>query len=174
TFAFSAIAVIAVVDYFVKPNIGLGWLYFFPLLVGAGFLSRGQIVITALACAGLREAFSPFHHNIESIPRSAMVWLAFSGVGLFMRELVLNRHQAVEHMAQLKSEIDLREQEVRRREDAERQLEALVESSTAAIVTTDGNGAIELSNEAARKLLRTTEPLAGQNIGRFIPDVAVI
>lgn len=174
TFAFSAIGVIAVIDYLVKPNIGLGWLYFFPLLVAAGFLSRVQIVVVALTCAGLREAFSPFHHNIETIPRSAMVWLAFSGVGLFMREVVLNRHQAVDHMAQLKSEMYLREQEVRRREDAERQLEALVESSPAAIVTTDENGTIELSNEAAGKLLRATEPLPGKNIGRFIPDAPVI
>ena len=174
TFAYLAIVLIALVDYFVKPNIGLGWLYFFPLLVAAGYLSRAQIVEVALVCAALREAFSPFPHNVESIPRSAMVWLAFSGVGLFMREVALNRLQTVEHMAQLKSEIDLREQEVRRREDAERQLEALVESSPAAIVTIDEIGTIELSNEAANKLLHVTAALPGQNIGRFIPEATVI
>lgn len=173
-FAFSAIVAIAVTDYFVKPNIGLGWLYLFPLLVAAGFVARPPIIGISFVCAVLREAFSPFHHNIDSIPRTAMVWLAFSGVGLFLREVVLNRQQTMEHIARLKAEMDLREQESRRREDAERQLESLVESSPAAIVTTDENGTIELSNEAARKLLHTTEPLPGQSIVRFIPEAPVI
>lgn len=174
TIAFSAIAAVALADYLVKVNVGFGWLYIFPLLLAAGFLSRAQIIELAVLCTALREAFSPFHHDIESIPRSAMVWLAFSGVGLFLHEVVLNRQQTVEHMARLKSEMDLREEEVRRREDAERQLEALVESSPAAIVTTEENGTIELSNDAAKNLLRTTAPLRGQNIGRFVPDAAVI
>lgn len=170
----TAVAVIALTDYLVTPNVGLGWLYLFPILVAAGFLTRFQIILLTLTCAIFRELFSPFHHNIESIPRSMMVWLGFSGVGLFMRELVLNRQQAVEHVAELKAEMTLREREVRLREDVERQLQALIESSPAAILTTREDGIIELSNEAANKLLGRSASLAGANISRFIPNASVI
>lgn len=174
TLALLAIFVIAVIDWIVKPNIGIGFLYLFPISIIAGFLSRSQIVALALVCAILRELYSPFHHGVESIPRSLMVWLAFSAVGLFMRELVLNRQHGVEHLASLKSEMELREREVYRREDAERQLEALIESSPAAILTVDEAGAIELANEAAHRLLGCRSALTGRNLDRYIPDTSVI
>ena len=174
TYAWVAIAAIAVVDYLVVPNIGLGFLYLFPLLAIAGYLRRREVIAIALLCAVLREVFSPFHHSLESIPRTVFVWITFSGAGLFMRELVLNRQQAIEHFAQLKAEVELREKEARLREDVERQLQALIESSPAAILTTAEDGTIELANEAAQRLLRTGSALAGENIGRFVPDAAVI
>jgi len=172
--AFLAISVIAVADYLIKPNIGLGSLYLFPILLAAGFLSRRYIAATAFLCAILRETFSPFHHNIEAIPRTALVWSAFMGVGLFMRELVWNRQQTVEHIARLKTEIDLRAKESRLREEAERQLQALIESSPAAILTITESGAIDLANDAAHKLLTATSPLAGRDINQFLPDTSVI
>lgn len=172
--ALIAIAVISTTDYFVVPNLALGFLYVFPVLIAAGFLSRWQIVVLTFACACLREAFAPFQHGVNSIPRVGMVWWAFAGVGLFMHELVLNRQQTVEHLARLRSEMELREREVRLREDIERQLQALVESSPAAILTTTEDGTIELSNDAAQRLLRTESPLPGKDINRYIPDAAVI
>jgi two-component system, LuxR family, sensor kinase FixL len=177
--AAALIVLIASVDAFLGPNIGLGTLYLFPLLAAAGFLSHRQIVALALGCAFLRELFGPAHNALQivalqSVARIGFVWLSFASVGLFMRELVFNREQALEHLGQLRAENELRELEVRRREDAERQLQALIESSPAAILTTTESGIIELSNDAARKLLRTTSPLAGQNINRFLPDIGVI
>ena len=91
-----------------------------------------------------------------------------------MHELVLNRQQTAAHLARLKSEMELREREVRLREDVERQLQALVESSPAAILTAREDGTIELSNQAAQRLLRTDVSLEGKNINQYIPDASVI
>jgi hypothetical protein len=40
--------VIAVIDWWIKPYISLGFLYLFPIMIAGGFLSRTQIVIIAL------------------------------------------------------------------------------------------------------------------------------
>ena len=165
---------ISATDYIVVPNIGLGFLYIFPILLAAGFLQKPQIVILTGLCALFREAFSPFHHGLVSIPRTLFVWAGFATAGWFMRELVTSRQQAVEHTAQLQSEIDLRMSEARRREDAERQVNALIESSPAAIVMVTESGVIELSNEAARRLFGTDESLLGKSVTRYIPDLPVI
>jgi two-component system, LuxR family, sensor kinase FixL len=147
--SFLAIAIIALVDWSVKPNIGLGFLYLFPILVVAGYLSRPQIVATTLICALLRELFSPAQHDLGSIPRTVLLWVGFSAVGLFMRESRL-------------------------REDAQHQLHALIESSPAAILTVAVDGPIELSNQAAHKLLGANGDLRGKSIHRYIPDIATI
>ena len=172
--AYSGILVIAIVDFFVKPAIGIGILYFFPLLVAASFLSSGSIVLLGVVCAILREAFGPATHSLQSVPRCALYSLGFIGVGLIMRELVLSRQQAAERLTQLKAEIELRDRETRLREEAERQLVALINSSTAAILTVDPAGTIEMANEAARRLLATNGNLLGRNIDRYIPDAGVI
>lgn len=169
-----SVMVIAVVDWLVVPNVGLGFLYVFPILIAAGFLSRTRIVLMTFICAVLRELFSPFHHNAASIPRTFMVWVGFTGVAWFMRELVTNRQQTVEHVSRLQTEMELRLKEAQLREDAERQVQALIESSAAAIFTVTEAGDIEASNEAARRLLGTRTELAGSNISRFIPEFAVI
>jgi len=173
--AFGVIVVLAIADYFVKPSVGIGVLYVFPILAAAGFLSWPQVLFLALFCDILREAFGPSSHTVQqALPRLAFVWFGFAGVGLFMRELVLKRQQADQHLAQLKAAMELREQEVRLREDVERQLQALIESSPAAILTITEQGAIELSNEAAHKLLSSNGSLTGRNIGHYIPDATVI
>ena len=173
--AFTGILAIAIVDYFVKATIGIGVLYVFPLLVAAGFLSRGQIVSISLLCELLREAFGPATHPIEqALPRVAISWIGFAGVTLIMRELVLSRRETAEHVAQLKSEMELRDRETRLREEAERQLHALIDSSTAAILTVDPAGSIEMANEAAHRLLGADSALVGRNLDRYIPDAGVM
>jgi len=169
-----AIVAIALIDWLVVPNIGLGFLYVFPILLLAGFLSRREILLLTLVCAVLRELFSPFHHNVESLPRTVFVWVGFTAVGWFLRELIYNRQQAIEHVARLQSEVELRISEAQRREDAERQVNALIESSPAAILMVTESGSIELCNEAARRLFRAEDGLLGKNIARFMPDIAVI
>jgi PAS domain S-box-containing protein len=174
-FAGASIVLIALFDYYVEPSIGIGFLYFFPVLVAAGFLSRKQILLLAIVCDLLREFFGPASHNLQqAVPRGIFAWLAFAGVGLFMRELVANRQRTVEHMTQLRNEMDLREHEMQLREDAERQLHALIESSPAAILTVTADGIIELANDAAHTLMGSAAPLAGKTIARFIPDASVI
>ena len=44
------IAAIALADALLARKLSLGLLYFFPIIISAGYLSAGEIVATALLC----------------------------------------------------------------------------------------------------------------------------
>ena len=92
----------------------------------------------------------------------AMMSVAFTGTGLFVSELVHKRQLVVEHLQQLTEQI-------RHREDAEQQIQILIETSPAAIVTVDSSGSIDLANQAAGQLLAPGGPLAGEPIRNYLP-----
>jgi len=162
------IVAIAIVDWRTVPYLSLGFLYLFPIMLVAGFLKRWQIVAVSLLCSGLQELFSALPITPAVIPRLAMVTLSYIGTGFFLSELASRRRLATQHVEEL-------EREVRSRRDAEQQLEALIESSPAAIVTLDSEGRIERSNQAAQRLLAPdAQPLGGQPISRFIPALQTI
>lgn len=162
----AGVALIAALDWKVKPNVSLGFLYVFPILVFALFAERRNIVILTVACAALREIFSPMPWDGDALARSVMGLAAFLGAGLFVSELARNRRLAVAHTAQLKEEIVLRE-------EVQEELRVLVESSPAAIFTLDSDGRIILVNEAAQRLLAVEdEPLKGQEIKPYLPALA--
>jgi DNA-binding CsgD family transcriptional regulator len=142
------ILVVAVVDWRTKPYVSLGFLYLFPIMLAAGFLSRPVIALLGLACAALSAEFS----SLELSPvRIAFETLALSGCGLFVGELVRNRRQSVE---------------------AEERLRILVETSPAAIVTVNDQGFIELANRAASELLAPRDGcLTGNPIAAFLPEL---
>jgi PAS domain S-box-containing protein len=161
------IVVVAIVDWRTKPYLSLGFLYLFPIMLVAGFLRRWQIVSIALLCSGLQEVFSNLPAG-AAIPRLAMVTVGYIGTGFFISELVEKRRLVTQHVEDLESQ-------VRFRRDAEQQLEALIESSPAAIVTVDAQGRIERSNQAAQQLLAPgAEPLRGQSISAFLPALQSI
>ena len=60
TAAAALVAIIASVDWAIKPNFSLNFLYLFPIMLAGGFLSRWQIVVMGVCCAILGELFSPF------------------------------------------------------------------------------------------------------------------
>jgi two-component system, LuxR family, sensor kinase FixL len=158
-----AIALIALVDWKVTPNLTLGFLYVFPVLVLALFARRPHIVAVAAMCGALREALSPVPWDGDSLARIMMGMVAFMGAGLFASELARNRRLALEHAAQLKQEIDLRE-------EVQEELRVLVESSPAAILTLDAGGRILLANEAAHRLLAFERvPMQGEHVRPFLP-----
>ena len=166
--AAALIVIIAVIDWRTKPYLSLGFLYLFPIMLAAGFLSRWQIVGLSLVCSGLQEIFSNLPINAAVIPRLAMVTVGYIGTGLFISELVSKRRLATRYVEDL-------ERQMRFREDAEQQLEALIESSPAAIVTVNGNGVIERGNQAAQQLLApSAQVLAGQPISAFLPALQTI
>jgi two-component system, LuxR family, sensor kinase FixL len=105
-----AVAFIAILDWKVKPNVSLGFLYVFPILVVSLFATRRQIVAVASACGILREILSPLSWDGDAAARLLMGLVAFLGAGLFVSELARNHRLAVEHAAQLKRQIDLREE----------------------------------------------------------------
>src|SRR5260370_33557090 len=110
-----------------------------------------------VVCAVLQEAFSNLPEN-EAIFRLLLSSIGFCGAGLFISELLKNRRIVLEHVEKLESEVKLRR-------DAEDQLQVLVESSPAAIVTIDTNGESFLANQAAHDVPSPeSSALQGQRI----------
>jgi two-component system, LuxR family, sensor kinase FixL len=156
------IAVIATIDWLTKPYISIGFLYLFPIMLIAGFLTRWQIVLVALVCAVLQELFSELPSG-EAITRLLMASAGFVGTGLFLSEIIHNRQMALEHMEEVETHTKLRQ-------EAEEQLRILVDSSPAAIVTIDSSGRIVLANDAAQNLFASEDiPIVGQSIAQFLP-----
>lgn len=146
---------VAMIDWWTMPYVSLGFLYLFPVMLVAGFLPRWAVAVIGVACAMLAEVFS-------SLPRSTIRFsfeaLALAGCGLFVAELSRNRRLSVEaHRISLA---------------AEERLRALVETSSAAIVTVDERGFIELANQAASELLAPRDGnLVGAPIAAFLPEL---
>jgi PAS domain S-box-containing protein len=142
------IAVVALVDWWTKPYVSLGFLYLFPIILAAAFLPRWAVAVLAVGCAILAEVFSSLE---PSFVRLAFVTLALAGCGLFVGELFRNRRLTIKSQARL---------------------EALVETSPAAIVTVDEHGFIELANHAASDLMMPRDgKLVGAPIAAFLPEL---
>ncbi len=160
------VGLVAVSDWQTK-TVSLGLLYLFPIIIVSGFLSRTQAIGVALLCAGLQEAFGDLPGN-EAVVRLLLGSVGFCGTSLFVSELLRNRRVALEHVQQLESEVKLRR-------DAEGQLQVLVDSSPAAIVTIDLDGKIALANQAAHQLLAPrASSLNGQSISDYLPSLQTI
>jgi two-component system sensor kinase FixL len=142
--------VIAVIDWWTKPYVSLGFLYLFPVMLSAPFLPRGAIVALGLGCAGLSEAFSALPSD-QAYVRMGFETLALAGCGLLVSELHRNRRLTLE---------------------AQEGLRVLVETSPAAIVTVGDQGFIELANRAAGDLLVPRGGnLVGHPIAAFLPEL---
>ena len=142
------VLVIAIIDWWTKPYVSLGFLYLFPIMLAAAFLRRWSITLLGVVCAVLSEVFSSLD---RSFIRLAFEALALAGCGLFVAELVRNRRLSLE---------------------AQERLRALVETSPAAIVTVDERGFIELANHAAMELMAPrTGDLIGNPIAAFLPEL---
>jgi two-component system sensor kinase FixL len=163
--AFSAIAVLAIIDWLVVPNVGIGFLYFIPVGIAAAFLSRSQIIFLAAVCTTFRESFSGLPGGAERIPRVTFEFLAYAFTGLLVREMVVYRRAMARHLKQLEREVTLRHQ-------AEEQLEVLINSSPAGIITFSPDGKIVLSNQAAHQVFGVgSGGLSGQPVSMFLPLV---
>jgi PAS domain S-box-containing protein len=144
----AVILLIAFADWWTKPFVAFGVLYLFPIMLAGGFLPRWAIVLIGLGCAILSEVFSSLE---PSTVRLAFETLALGGCGLFVAELARNRRLTLEGQARL---------------------EALVETSPAAIVTVDERGAIELANYAAVEMMAPRDgKLIGNPISAFLPEL---
>jgi DNA-binding CsgD family transcriptional regulator len=142
------IVVIALADWWTKPFVAFGVLYLFPIMLAAGFLPRWVIALLGAGCAVLSEQFSSLE---RSTVRLAFETLALAGCGLFVAELLRNRRLTLRGQARL---------------------QALVETSPAAIVTVDDLGFIELANNAAVELMSPRDGrLVGDPISAFLPEL---
>jgi signal transduction histidine kinase len=156
------VVVVAIIDWQTKPYVSLGFLYLFPIMIAGGFLTRTQIVSFAVLCALLQEEFSYLPRG-DAWPRMIFSSAGFIGTGLFIYELLRNRRMVLDHLNEVETQVQARRQ-------AEFQVQVLVESSPAAIITMDGDGSILLANEAAQQVLAPNgAALQGQNTGRYLP-----
>jgi two-component system sensor kinase FixL len=160
------IALIAAADWKINGEVPVGFLYLLPIVLASRVLHRGQIALLGAGCTALAEAFDNIPWSpISGIPRDLLYLAAFSGMGLFAREVVAGRRAAVTHVGEL-------EHENQARRDAEEQLKILVESSPIAILTTDANGSVLLANDAAHRLFEVDSgSLPGRSIAPYLPSL---
>ena len=164
----------------ILPNTSVGFLYLVPVLLAAPALNRWQILVLAVFCAWMREASDPLQAagSVGPIPpvvlspldwapgstgRVVIVTAGFAMTGFFVSELNRRRTMLVEHLKE-------REYQMGLRQEAERQLRVLIETSPLAILTLDRNGHVQLANESAAALLGFEGGrLQGEPIASYLP-----
>src|SRR5450756_41784 len=158
------IVVIAVIDWRVDLNFAFAFLYLLPILLAGTVLSRGQVVLPALLCTFLSDFFDPFPFALAtSLPQDILVFAALAGCGLFSCEVTKRSRREAEDRHRV-------ELEVTARREAEEQLEFLIESSPAAILTMGADFLILRANPAAYRLLGLGQgELPGRSIRQYIP-----
>src|SRR3954467_13220725 len=139
------IVLIAWVDWLL-PTMSIGFLYLVPVLLSAGVLKTAQILTVAVFCGILREVFDPLEWAPGAGGRVAVSIAGFAMTGFFVVQLNQRRRMLLAHLAE-------REEQIRRRLEAEMQVRILIETSPLAILTLDHNGKVALANESARQLL---------------------
>jgi two-component system, LuxR family, sensor kinase FixL len=151
----------AMLDWATEAYLAIGFLYLFPILLVGGVLNRLEILGVAIVCAALQERFSNLPHQ-QAIPRMLLSCIGYACTGLFISEFVRNRRILSAHVTEI-------ENEMAHRKDVEEQLNALINSSPAAIVTVDSNGMVLLHNDSAEQLFGAHRSLQGASIGEFLP-----
>jgi hypothetical protein len=68
------ILAIALLDWWTKPYVSLGFFYLFPIMLTAGFLPRWAVVLLGVVCAVLSELFSSLDPKDSIIRPVLRVW----------------------------------------------------------------------------------------------------
>lgn len=157
---------VAVLDWWVVGEIPLGFLYLIPMLTVGVALNVWQIGAIAILCTALAEFFDDLAWNLRTgVSRDVLYFAAFLGAGLYVRGVSLTRRAALEHLHEIEQQRDARR-------EAEEQLSVLIESSPAAIVTTDTDGTVLMANQAAHSMLGVPQgELPGRVIYRYLPSL---
>jgi two-component system, LuxR family, sensor kinase FixL len=160
------IGLIALADWRIETDVAFGFLYLIPLILLGTVLTGWQIVLVAAVCAGLADFFDPHSYAIGiAIPHDILVLTSLGGTGLFARAIIMGRRREREHLESV-------EREAAARREVEEQLEFLVKTSPAAVLTMATDGEILLANPAAHHLFRIPAGgLPGRNIGQYVPTL---
>jgi two-component system sensor kinase FixL len=163
------IGVIALIDWRVELNLSFGFLYLFPIILVGTVLSRWQIGLIALLCTWLSDLFDPFPFvPAVSLPNDFLVFTSLGGVGLLAYQVTRSRHQEMEHLRAV-------EHEMAGRREAQEQLDFLIDTSPAAILTMTYEGRILQANPAAYRLFGApTGTLPGRQIDRHIAALSKV
>ncbi len=153
-------ALIALCDWKIEINATLGFLYMFPMVLLGMVCEWWQLLIAAVLFTYLSDILDPFPMDME-IPRDILIFLTLMITGLLSRTGARAYRRV--------------EKEVGARRAAEEQLEFLIETSPAAVLTMTADGQILLANPAAHRLFEVPPAsLAGRGIARYIPALASI
>lgn len=159
--------VIALCDWRVGFNATLGFLYIFPLALFGTVLDWWALLIVAGFCTFLSDRLDPFPMDVEEA-RNLLIFLTLATTGLLSRGVTRSFRAEVESRARL-------QEEALARKTAEGQLEFLIESSPAAVVTMNPRGEILFANPAAHRLFGVASGnLRGGNISRYIEALGSI
>jgi two-component system, LuxR family, sensor kinase FixL len=113
-----------------------------------------------LLCTFLSDRLDPFPFDME-LARDVLIFLTLATTGLLSRDVARGYRREMK--------------EVTARRAAEEQLEFLIESSPAAILTMTAGGEILLANPAAHRLFGVPEgTLPGKRIARYIPALGSV
>ncbi len=149
-------------DWRYLPNISIGFLYIIPILLVSGTIGSFPMVVLAAVCGVLREMFNPQNTQPGSAARILVGFGGFALSGLFVSELNQKRQMVTRHLAE-------REEQIKLRLDAERQIRVLIETSPLAILTVSQEGRILLANQSAQQLLGFEEDAQGADVRPFLP-----
>jgi two-component system sensor kinase FixL len=154
---------VALIDWRVQAPLSFGFLYLFPVLLVGTVWRRWQVLMTAVVCTLLSDAFNSFHLNVAiSLPQDILVFTSLAGTGLFAYEVTRSRTLEQQHLHRL-------ETEALARRAAEEQLEFLIDSSPVAILIMAADSSILRANQAAHRLFAVADgELAGNNIRRYV------
>jgi PAS domain S-box-containing protein len=161
------ITVIALVDWRNPVNAYFGFLYVFPMLLVGCVLPYWQIALTAVFCTILAEIFDPFPFvPATAVPQDILLFIALVGMGLFSRQVTVNRLLEMESRRKV-------EEEVAARREAEEQLQFLIQTSPVAILVMSASGEILIANSSAHQLFGVgAGELMGRNISRYVPALS--
>jgi two-component system, LuxR family, sensor kinase FixL len=163
----SLIALLAFIDWSIEFNATLGFLYIFPLALLGTALNWPSLLAVAVGCTVLSDRLDPFSGEAE-IARALLIFLTLATTGLLSWAMTTGYRRELEAFSRLKEESGARQA-------AEEQLEFLIESSPAAVLTMTATGEILMANPAAHRLLGVTAgSLPRQRITRYIPALGSI
>jgi PAS domain S-box-containing protein len=154
------VAAIAIADWRVEIDATLGFLYIFPMVLLGTVLGWWQVLFAAAFCTLLSDRLDPFPVDMASA-RDILIFLTLAITGLLSLNVTKSYRREMESLAA--------------RRAAEEQLEFLIESSPAAVLTMTAEGEILLANPAAHRLLGVGENfLPGKRIARYVPALASV
>ncbi|HLW76738.1 MAG TPA: PAS domain S-box protein, partial [Bryobacteraceae bacterium] len=161
------VAIIAVTDWKIVFEATLGFLYMFPLVLLGTIWGWPRLLLAAAFCTYLSEQLDPFPVDMQ-VPRDILIFLTLATAGLLSRAVTRGYRREVESLARAN-------QEMLARRAAEEQLEFLVASSPAAVLTMTAGGEILLANPAAHRLFGVVEgSLIGRPIARYVASLASV
>ena len=154
---------IAIADWLVS-GVSLGYLYLVPILLLSGRLRPWAVPLFAVGCAVMAQLVAPSAPPALQMIRFLIQTSMFIGCGLLAARIDRNRRVTETQYAELQRQIVLRQ-------EAEEQWTSFINTSLAAILTTDGRGTVLLANHSAGRMFAGAEGanIEGDNILTYLP-----